>query len=166
MDGPPTGDLALLPYLIPVVVLGIILVRGTRPRPVQMARMWIAPMMITALTVLILSQQGPPSGLGLAIYLVCLILGVALGWWRGRSTLMTADPLTGARMIQSSPLGLGLLAAIFALRYGARSYAMTHSNQLHLSIVELTDAFLLLAVGLVCAQRLELWLRARRLTAM
>lgn len=34
---------------------------------------------------------------------------------------------------------------------------------LHVTPMQLADVFLLLAVGLVCAQRAEMWLRARSL---
>jgi hypothetical protein len=56
-----------------------------------------------------------------------------------------------------------LILAIFALRYGLRLYAAQNANGLHISVNAIADAALTVTVGLVCAQRLELALRATRL---
>ena len=58
-----------------------------------------------------------------------------------------------------------LVLGIVALRFALRGVAVQSAGALHVSIAEITDAFLLLAVGLVCAQRLEMALRATRLIA-
>jgi hypothetical protein len=42
---------------------------------------------------------------------------------------------------------------------------VTHAAELHVSPVVIADACLMPAAGLVCAQRLEIWLRASRLLA-
>jgi hypothetical protein len=53
-----------------------------------------------------------------------------------------------------------LILALFAVRYGVRTIG---AETLHVSVLGVTDALMLLAVGLVCAQRLEIALRATRL---
>jgi hypothetical protein len=64
-----------------------------------------------------------------------------------------------------SPAGMLLILGIFGLRYVLRSMLSGESSMLHVSAAEATDSFLLLAVGVVSAQRLEWWIRARRMIA-
>jgi hypothetical protein len=78
-------------------------------------------------------------------------------------TRIAVDPATHALTSQTSPVGMLLILAIFGLRAGLRIYATEHAGALHVSLEDVTDAFLLLAVGVVCAQRLEIALRASRL---
>lgn len=56
-----------------------------------------------------------------------------------------------------------LILGIFALRYILRSVLGSEASVLHLTAAEITDSFLLLAVGVVTTQRLEWWIRARRM---
>lgn len=161
----PSGPLAALPYILPLVVLAIIMLRGTKPRTLVVERLWIQPVMLLVLGSLVVFIQGAPSPMGLVILPLALIVGAGLGWWRGRLTRLSVDPETHTVTSQVSPVGLALLGGIFLLRFGLRAYAMQNPGVLHASIADITDAMLLIAVGLVCAQRLEVWTRARALTA-
>ena len=143
----PSGPLAALPYILPLVVLAIIMLRGTKPRTLVVERLWIQPLMLMVLLPL------------------ALIAGAGLGWWRGRLTRLSVDPETHTVTSQVSPVGLALLGGIFLLCFGLRAYAMKNPGALHASVADITDAMLLIAVGLVCAQRLEVWIRARALIA-
>jgi hypothetical protein len=73
------------------------------------------------------------------------------------------DPQTHVLTSKTSPLGMLLILAIFAVRYALRSFGAQTAGVLHVSALEITDALMLLAAGLVCAQRLEIALRATRL---
>ena len=64
-----------------------------------------------------------------------------------------------------SPWGLLLILGIFALRYILRNVMTDGASALHVSAMEITDSFLLLAVGLVSMQRIEWLIRARRMIA-
>jgi len=160
-NSPP--NLPTWAYLIPLVVIGLVILRNARARQLKVERMWIGPAVILGLTGMLLVQQPPSAGLGVALDLAALLLGGFLGWHRGRFTRITVDPATHAVTSQSSPMGMLLILAIFALRSGVRAYAMQNASALHMSLNDLTDAFMLLAVGLVCATRLEMALRASRL---
>jgi hypothetical protein len=99
----------------------------------------------------------------MVVDIAALAIGAAFGWWRGRFTRIAVNRETHALTSQASPLGMLLILAIFGLRMGVRTLAAQNASALHVSVVDITDAFLLLAVGLVCAQRLEMALRANRL---
>lgn len=161
----PSGPLSALPYVLPLVVLGIIMLRGSKPRTLVVERLWIQPLMLLALGGLVVFTQGAPSPMGMVILPLALVLGAALGWWRGRLTRLSVDPETHTVTSQVSPVGLALLGGIFLLRFGLRGYAMKNPGALHASVADITDAMLLIAVGLVCAQRLEVWIRARALVS-
>jgi hypothetical protein len=103
--------------------------------------------------------------LGVTIDLAAVGLGAFLGWWRGRASRFTVDPDTHVVTSKVSPAGMLLILGIFALRYLLRGVMDGQGSALHLSAAEATDSFLLLAVGLVSAQRLEWWIRARRMIA-
>lgn len=154
----------LLPYAIPVFVVVMILRRNMRPRPLRPERLWITPLLITLAAGMALFATPPPKDiLSILILVASLALGGLLGWYRGRVTQMTVDPVTHAVTVQVSPLASVLILGIVALRYGLRSLSLHYSAFLHLSAIQAADALLLLATGMICVQRLELWLRATRL---
>jgi hypothetical protein len=152
-------------YLIPLVFIGLAIARNARSRNLKIEQLWIAPLIILAVTALTLSQQHMPKPVLIGADILALGLGAMLGWWRGRFTKITVDRETHALTSQASPVGMLLILAIFAIRMGVRGLATQNATALHVSVIDITDAFLLLAVGLVCAQRLEIALRASRLLA-
>ena len=160
--GGPHGASPAL-YLIPLVFIGLALLRGARVRNLKIERLWVVPVIILIGTAAAFSQQGLPTPVMIAIDAAALAAGAALGWWRGRFTRITVDPESHTLTSQTSPLGLLLLVGIFAVRFGLRSYVYENAGALHVSVTAATDAFLLLAVGVICAQRLEIALRATRL---
>lgn len=158
----PPGAPAWVSFL-PLLFIGLAILRNARSRNLRIERMWIAPSLILLATVLIFSQQHMPSTLMVGVDMAALVLGVTLGWWRARFTTITVNPETHALTSQASPVGMLLILVIMAIRQGLRVYATQNAGALHVSINDITDAFMLLAVGLVCAQRLEMALRASRL---
>ncbi|TAJ73182.1 MAG: DUF1453 family protein [Phenylobacterium sp.] len=152
-------------YLIPLIVLGVVILRNARARKLRMERLWISPAIIMVMAILAFSQNPPPGPIGLALDIVAVGLGALLGWWRGRASTFTVDPETHVVTSRVSPFGMLLILGIFGLRYLLRGAVSGESSMLHLSAAEATDSFLLLAVGVVSAQRLEWWIRARRMVA-
>jgi len=150
-------------YMIPLVAIGLVILRNSRARRLRIETLWIMPTLILVLVALSFSQQGVPSPLLLAIDIAALAAGAALGWWRGRLTHISVDPSTHQLTSRASPVGMLLILAIFALRYGVRLYAVQTSGGIGVSANAIADAALVITVGLVCAQRLEVALRATRL---
>lgn len=162
MDRMPQG-VALWTYLIPLVFLAIVILRNSRPRTLRIERLWISPAIVVTLTVWAFSMSPAPSLLGLGIDAAAVTVGAALGWWRARASRFTIDPATHVITSKVSPWGMLLILGIFALRYVLRGVMSGEASTLHVSAIEITDSFLLLAVGLVSAQRIEWLIRARRL---
>lgn len=160
----PSDLTRLLPYLVPVVVIFVIMRRNLRPRPLRPERLWLTPALIllAAGSALFVSPM-PTDPLTILILIAALALGAAIGWYRGRMTQMSVDPVSHDVTVQVSAMGSLLILGLFAVRYGLRSVTQQNAGLLHLNAVQAADALLLLAVGTICAQRLELWLRATRL---
>ena len=150
-------------YLVPVIALAIMILRNARPRKLRVEQLWIMPVFILTMTTLMFAYQPMPSLLGIVLNVAALVGGAVLGWCRGRLTHITVDPETHALTSKASAVGMLLILGIFAVRYGLRSFGAQTAGVLHVSVLEITDALVLLAVGIVCAQRLEMALRAIRL---
>lgn len=150
-------------YLVPLIILGVVIVRNARARTLKIERLWISPVVIMVMAILAFSHNPPPGPLGLVLDVAAVALGALLGWWRGRASTFTVDPATHVVTSKVSPVGMLLILAIFGLRYVLRGAVAGEASVLHVTAAEATDSFLLLAVGLVSAQRLEWWIRARRM---
>jgi hypothetical protein len=118
--------------------------RSSRERALKIERLWVIPALLLiagALTI----WQTPIAGLGWLWLIPTLLAGAALGYWRGRFTVVTIDPQTHDLTSRTSAAGVYLVVAVLAIRIALR--------------------FLVFAVGLIAAQRLEIWIRARKLLA-
>lgn len=163
MQHAPPPNLGIWTYLIPLIAVGLVILRNSRARRLRIETLWIAPLMILALVGLALSQEGMPTPLFLAIDIAALAAGALLGWWRARLTKITVNPETHELTSQASPIGMLVILGIFAVRYGLRAYAAENASSLGLPVNAIADAALVITVGLVCAQRLEIFTRASRL---
>lgn len=151
--------------LIPLLILGVVILRNARARRVKIERLWISPLIVMTLTIVAFSANPPPGPVGLVLDVAAVATGGLLGWWRGRASRFTIDPDTHEVTSRVSPAGMLLILAIFGVRYALRAVAGEGVSALHLTAAEITDSFLLLAVGVVSAQRLEWYIRARRMIA-
>lgn len=173
---PPTSPNAS-PWasLIPIVIaMGLVILRNSRARRLRIEAMWLAPVIIVALIGLALWGESKASGamggpafspVSIGLDIAAVIVGALLGWWRARFTHITIDPATHELTSKASPIGMVVIMGILMLRTGVRAYAAQNASALGEWAGPLTDALLVMSVGLVCAQRLELFLRASRLLA-
>ena len=162
MPTPAPGS-SYMVYLVPLIFVALIILRNSRARRLRVETLWIMPLVILIAVAATFTQQGMPSPLMLGIDIAALGVGALLGWWRARFTHITIDPVTHALTSRASPIGMLVLLGIFALRFGIRLYAAQNASSLGLSANAAADAALVISAGLVCAQRLEIALRATRL---
>jgi len=152
-------------YVVPLVAIGLVILRNSRARRLRIETLWIMPVVILVLVGLSFTSQGLPSPMMLALDIAALVVGAALGWWRARFTHISVDPATHQLTSRASPIGMLVILGIFALRYAVRLYTPEGASTLGVPAIAIADALLIITVGLVCAQRLELALRATRLLA-
>jgi hypothetical protein len=139
--------------------------RSRRPRPLNLHLMWIVPLLVIV-------------GIGMGLYFTphepfgpwayagfgfALIVGGVAGWWRGRTVDIHRDAESGRLMAQPSPLGIILIVGLLVARRSLDAYLIANAGAWQLNAVAVTDAFMLFAVGLVVAQRIEMFLRGRAL---
>ena len=165
----PQGQLhSAIPYLIAgvvfVVLMGWRLRRMSQTRPLRLELLWVTPALIIVLAVLSIIPQ-PPQGLDWAYLGVALVIGGALGWWRGKLMHIIVDPETHALNTKASPAAMIFIVAIIAIRFALRGLAMGQASTLHLSLAVITGVFMAFAVGLFGMTRVEMFLRASRLLA-
>lgn len=171
----PTSTAGGSPWatLIPIVIaMGIVIARNSRARRLRIESMWIAPLLIVALISLALWGEGKAAEahgaltftpLSIALDIAGVVLGAVLGWWRARFTHITIDPQTHELTSRASPVGMVVIMGILVCRTLVRTYTAQNAGALGQWGPMLADGLLVMSVGLVCAQRLELALRATRL---
>ena len=161
----------LIPLIVVAVVLPLVLLRNRRPRTLRLRWMWVVPVIVVALigfglwaTITFDPDHTPFRPIDWAILAAGLVLGALLGWQRGRMMVIHKDG-DGSLKAQASPLGLILIVVLLVGRQGLRAVLEPHAAEWGLNVLAVQDAFMLLAVGLVVAQRVEIFIRARRIQA-
>jgi hypothetical protein len=158
---------SLASYLVPLGVVAVIIVlRNSRPRKLKIERLWVTPAIYLILMASALAEAPPPlTPVSIAILVGAFAIGAAIGWQRARFTQIHIHPETHDLTSRSSPIGILFIFAILVVRYAARDLLAGNAKLLHLPIVAITDGFLLLAIGMLTTQRLEVWQRASRMLA-
>lgn len=124
MDAPSQAQLGTS-ALIYVVVIALVVWRMMRPMRVSVARIWVRPIILVAFTGLAVwgEQQMSPAPLWevAAILFAGALLGVPLGFLRGRHSEVKATDRPGIYYVHSSPfivfVWLGAFVARAAIRY-------------------------------------------------
>jgi hypothetical protein len=159
----PTGHAAYggnpLYYLIPiVVVLALVLLRSRAPRRLRPELLWIAPTIYGVIALFYFGFGFRPASLaeGLGV-LGAAVLGVALGWWRGKLTRIQVHPETHDVTAQISPIGALVIVLVFFGRYALGYFAPADKA------AAINAGLIAFAVCVVLTARVEMWLRSRQL---
>ena len=157
----------LMGLVVPLaIIVPILILRNSRPRPLRIERLWIRPAVFIAMMALALTASAPPIDVAnIALLVVALAIGGGLGWMRGKSMHIHVHPETHELSARASPLGLVFIFGLLIVRFALRGAALEGGAIVHRAIIAIADAFVLLAVGMMVVQGLEMWLRARRLLA-
>lgn len=149
-------------YLLPLAIVAIVLAfrvrRMRQVRPLKLNRLWIVPAMVGVLAAAAFAAQ-PPHGTGWLWCALALVAGGALGWQRGRTMRIAVDPVAGTLNQTGSPAALIFILVVI----GARSLMRYEASAMGFNPVLASGLLLSMAVGLLSAQRLEMFLRGRRM---
>ena len=160
----------LIPLAVIPVAIVLVLLRNRRKRVLRPHLLWVVPAIVGPLILLGVwgssrAVGAAPFGAGAwAILLVGGVLGGVAGWWRGKTITIEKEP-DGSLRSQASPLGLVLVVALFAFRGVLRPLIESHAAQWRLNALAVTEAFLVFALALIVLQRVEMYIRARRIVA-
>jgi membrane protein CcdC involved in cytochrome C biogenesis len=155
-----SGITAAITLAIVVLVIALRWRRMNRAVPLKPGRLWFLPTLYAGL-VAAMYARFPPNGWNWAFCLLALALGGALGWQRGRTMRIEVDPVSHELRQTASPAALLFIVVVMVARRSAQAGA----GWLHLDMMAITDMLLAFALGLIAMQRVEMFLRARRLLA-
>jgi hypothetical protein len=160
------GGVGALRFLLPLIVVGLVLaLRNRQARPLRLERLWLRPLMSVMVVAWVLYTLPPPlTVVSFGILALGLILGVAVGWQRGRFMSLEVHPETHAVMARMSSLGMIFVLAVIGLRMWL-STTMAGAPVAGISAATVTDALMILAGAMMLTQQVEITLRARRLLA-
>lgn len=151
-------------YAIPLVIVAIVLAfrwkRMSRVTPLKLERLWVLPAIYAALIVVTFTAH-PPQGVAWLFCAIALVLGAALGWQRGKMMRIALDPETHTLNQTASPAAFLFIVVLIVVRSGARG-AMQYGGGAF-DPMAVTDVLMALALGLFTAQRVEMYLRGRRM---
>jgi membrane protein CcdC involved in cytochrome C biogenesis len=144
---------------IVVIVLALRMRRMGQMRPLKLDSLWIVPAVYLVVAALMFWQL-PPIGWVAIASAAGLLIGAAVGWQRGKMMQIHVDPETHALNQKASPAAMFFLIALIVVRMGARGILGQEGS---VSPAMLTDPLIAFALGMFTLQRVEMYLRAKRL---
>jgi membrane protein CcdC involved in cytochrome C biogenesis len=150
-------------YAITIGIVAIVMALRFRSmgkmRPLKLGSLWVVPTMYVVVAALMFIGL-PPTGWVAIASAVGLLIGAAVGWQRGKMMHIHVDPETHALNQKASPAAMFFLIALIVVRAGARTVLGQTGS---VSPAMLTDPLIMFAVGMFSVQRVEMYLRAKRL---
>src|SRR3954468_16733938 len=144
---------------IVLLVLALRLRRAGQVRPLKLETLWIVPAVYLVAAGFMFAAL-PPHGWVWIAAAAGLLLGAALGWQRGRLMHISVDPETHTLNHKASPAAIFFLVGLIVVRMAARGFLAQGGGA---SPAMLTDPLIAFALGMFSLQRLEMYLRAKRL---
>jgi membrane protein CcdC involved in cytochrome C biogenesis len=144
---------------IVVIVMALRFRSMGKIRPLKLDSLWVVPSMYVVVAALMFIGL-PPTGWVAIASAVGLLIGAAVGWQRGKMMHIHVDPETHALNQKASPAAMFFLVALIVVRAGARTVLGQTGG---VSPAMLTDPLIMFAVGMFSVQRVEMYLRAKRL---
>lgn len=155
---------SLLPTML---VVWLIIRRGSKPRRVKLNSLFRFPTIVTVLALLALYGHAPRSLLAIGMYTVAVPVGAVIGWFSARHVELTLDDKTGTIMSQPSYWGTAMTAGAFLARSLADSLMKDSGGTLPshhaMTIAGATDAALLFVAARGLASAYHMWIRTRPL---
>jgi hypothetical protein len=157
------------PYIVPLLIVALIVRRGSRATRVRPGRMWIRPAIFILVAGTALLAAPMPGLLVIGGFIVAALVGGGLGYLRASHLHLTIDPQTGQVSSQATTIGTALVGVLFAARFGIKIAFPQLSTPGHghagAEIVQWGNGMLIFMVAMLIAQAIWIWRRTRPLLA-
>ena len=150
-------------YAITIGIIAVVMALRLRSmgqmRPLKLGNLFIVPILYLVVAAIMFVQL-PPTGWVAIACALALAIGAAVGWQRGKMMHIHVDPETHALNQKASPAAMFFLIGLIVVRMAARGMLGQNSG---VSPAMLTDPLIAFALGMFTVQRIEMYLRAKRL---
>ena len=154
--------------VIGVVILALYaarFLRAGKARPLQPAGLLIRPIIYVILLGLFLFWAQPYDAQSLGILAGCLLLGAAIGYWRGKMIHIEVHPETHS-ITQTVPVfAVALIVILLVIRYAIRLVLFPNMDLASHQSMLINAYFIAFAAGALGVTPLEMYVRANRLLA-
>jgi len=158
-----------LPILILVPVLYLRMRRMSRAQPLKLGRLWIRPVLILAVTALVLLAPQPGHhavrhflAQDWAWLTLAAGLGGIAGWYWGRTMAIEVHPEDGTLMVTGGQAAILVMVVLILFRMGLRTGLAVEARAWHLDVLLISDALIVFTAGLFSLRSVEMYLRAKR----
>jgi membrane protein CcdC involved in cytochrome C biogenesis len=159
----------LIPLIAVLIALPLILLRNRRPRILRPQWLWVMPLIVVGLIgfgMWGMSYSDPEhSALDATSWTILAaggLLGAAFGWWRGKMVTIEKHA-DGTLKAQASPLGVVIIIAVLVLRQALKPWLEANAEAWHVNPLAILEAFMVFAAAMIVVQRIEMFIRARRI---
>jgi len=156
----PGHDALLTEAVIYFFVIALVLRRTLTTQTMRVANLPIFAVVIVVVLGVFISRLPASSYSAIAIA-IGVVLGVGLGYLRGRHSVVTAGPRPGTVFVKGSPLLAAIIVVALLARLGAR-FLFPEGSVVGNALIGGLLAFAALSVGVA---RMMLYVAARRVIA-
>src|ERR1041385_561390 len=175
----PHQSASLARYLVPLLVIGLVLLRLIRnaPKRVKASRLYVLPSLLAIGVGFTLAQSGFPPVVWLLGYVLAAVLGGGVGYLTARHREFTLDQETGEISSRATPIGTIIFAVLFIARFALRlvfpdwnggsspeSSGIPHGPG-NANLMGWTDAGLVFSTAMVLGSSITTWAHVRPLMA-
>ncbi|WP_170970844.1 DUF1453 family protein [Paenibacillus terrae] len=139
-----------------VIILVIVVFLMLKEKEIRPSRLWITPALFAYLTFSSMTGNTLTAG-SFFLYSICLLVGLAIGAWRGKLDKVRIHPVTGKATSQGSIAGVILFIVVMLLR------VLAGSRGAHHTFLSLSTALLFIPLGSVIARRYFIYLKYKQL---
>ena len=154
------------PLILPLIVAAFLLRRAMReqkPKRVRFTGLWLFPALLLLVTISSVTHGSQPGILVSIAWLIAMVLGGLVGWYRVHTLEFTLDAESGKVSARATQFGALLIVGLIALRYGADFVIKKLGLGSGDGVDYATDAMMLLSTSMYVARSVHTWIRARAL---
>ncbi|MEK8127622.1 hypothetical protein WMW72_06795 [Paenibacillus filicis] len=140
-----------------IIVFVLVIFMMLREKEIRPGRLWITPLLFTWFILQSVAQTGSLTPTGLLLDAVFLVVGLALGGWRGSIEQVRVNPASGKVTSKGSIASVILVIAVLLLRWAVSSLGA------HYALVSVGTGMLFIVLGSMCARSYVIYTKYHQL---